>query len=141
MYKPSSCGGGNSNIFEFPQAQMSRHLVPCATLEYSSGFLFVYAAPLFEEEGDVGRETLIADVGRPFGFHRSCFRAGFAADDDPVDTIEVNVGDRAEERLEGDEFNGGISFPQVIYAESTVGVFNSHAHPDVLGPWQSRTDF
>ena len=80
-------------------------------MEDSACFFLVCAAPLFEEEWDVFGEALVAYVDYPIRFYWSCSRAGFAADDDPVDTFEVDVGDRAEKGFKGDEFErgGGVS--------------------------------
>jgi hypothetical protein len=41
-------------------------------LQFSAGEFFVYAAPLFEEEGDAFGEALVADINDPFGDHWSC---------------------------------------------------------------------
>jgi len=80
-------------------------------LQYSAGFFLVCAAPLFEEEGDFGGEGLVAYVDYPVGLDWSCVWAGFAADDDPVNALEVDIRDWAEEGFERDEFErgGGLS--------------------------------
>lgn len=42
-----------------------RHLIPLPPFQQSSGLLFAQAAPLLEEEWDVGGETLVAEVYDP----------------------------------------------------------------------------
>jgi len=80
-------------------------------LEDSTGKFFAYTAPLFEKEGHAGGEALVADIGDPFGVHWSCAGAGFAADDDPVDSIEVYIRDRAQKRFERQEFHSRGNLP------------------------------
>ena len=58
---------------------------------------------MFEEEWNIGIKALIADVANPLVHHRSRTRTAFAADDDPMDAVEIEVANRAEERPEGEE--------------------------------------
>jgi hypothetical protein len=44
---------------------VDRHLIKGLSIEFSSGFLFVFAAPLFEEEGDFGGLALFLRKGKP----------------------------------------------------------------------------
>lgn len=55
-------------------------------VEFASGGVFADAAPLFEEEGDVGVFALLLDAADPVGVHGAGFGAGFSADDYPVDS-------------------------------------------------------
>jgi hypothetical protein len=63
--------------------------------ECSAIFFLVYTAPLFEEEGNVCIKALVSYIDSPFGFHRPRARAGFAADNDPVDAFKIDIGNRA----------------------------------------------
>ena len=60
---------------------------------------------MLEEEGDSCIEALIAYVANPLIFHWPCARPAFAADDDPMDTVEIEVANRADERFEGEKSN------------------------------------
>lgn len=68
-----------------------RHLVPCTAVEFSASRLGPNATPLFEEERDLCRATLITQVPRPFRVHRSRAGTTLAASNDPVDPNKVNV--------------------------------------------------
>ena len=70
--------------------------------------------------------------------HWSCVGAGLAADNRPIDGFEIDVGNWAEERLEGYEFYGGGSLPEVVYAEGAILIFYSDPHPYILQPRKIR---
>lgn len=53
------------------------------------------AAPLLEEEGYAGGVTLVAQVAGPGFGHGAGAGAALAADDQPVDALQVEVGEGA----------------------------------------------
>lgn len=57
-------------------------------MEDSAGEVFSDAAPLFEEEWDVGCSALGVERFDPVGVHESGFGPGLATDDDPIDVLE-----------------------------------------------------
>jgi len=77
--------------------------------KYTAVSFFVYTAPLFEEEGNSCIEALVSYIDSPIGFHRPCARAGFAADDYPIDATQIDIGNRTQEGFEGYEFDRSIS--------------------------------
>ena len=66
--------------------------------------------------------------------------AGLAAGDQPVDALEVQVLEPAEERLRRDEAHGGGHLAEVVGAPHPALVLDRHAHPDVLRPRQGGSD-
>lgn len=75
-------------------------LAPLALAKLATTRLWPQPTPLLEEEGHVRCDALISDRARPFGLDRAGAGAAFAADDDPVDAVEVEVGNRANQRFE-----------------------------------------
>jgi len=109
-------------------------LVPCLAFEDTAGYFLVCAAPLFEEEGNVRGEALVAYVNSPIGFHWSCARAGFTADNDPVNAFESDIWNWLQERFERYKFYRSRGLPQVVYPEDVIGAFDSNTHPNVFWP-------
>jgi hypothetical protein len=58
-------------------------------------------------EGDASPLALVADVGDLVGQHRPGPRAGFAADDGPVNAAQPGTWHRREQGLQGEEFDVG----------------------------------
>src|SRR5659263_774959 len=58
----------------------------------------------------------------------------FATDDNPVDPLQVQAGERTEERFQGKKFRGRGCGPQMIDPVSVIRVFHTYSHPDVIRP-------
>src|SRR5207248_1124791 len=71
-----------------------------------------HGAELLDEHGRAGVACSSPEVTDPAELHWSRVRAGFAADDQPVDAVEVERGEWPEERLRGDEPQCGWGGPQ-----------------------------
>jgi len=98
----------------------------------AAGFGFADAAPLFEEEGGFVFAALVAEGEDPVFLHGAGAGAAFAADDHPVDVAEIEFAEVFEERLDGEEADGGVGFLQVSDAGNAVFfVFDADAPPDV----------
>ena len=94
------------------------------------------AAPLLEEEGYAGGVTLVAQIAGPGLGHGAGAGAAFAADDQPVDALQVEVGEGAEQGLGAYEADGGGHGAQVVDAEGVALGLHADAHPHVGRPWQ-----
>ncbi len=93
------------------------------------------AAVLLEEEGDIVRGALVADVERPRGVHGAEVMAALSADDDPVEVgqpwSEVHS---LKQRFGADEPHLGGDIEQVVDALlRTFLVFYGRAEPDIRG--------
>jgi hypothetical protein len=66
----------------------------------------ILSAEKLEEQRDAQLEAAVADLAGPVEFERAVAWAAFSADDDPVDAGKVQVGQRAEKRLEAEEACG-----------------------------------
>lgn len=100
--------------------------------EASPEFGLAYAAPLFEKEGDFVFAALIAKRKNPVLLHGAGAGAAFAADNHPVDVAEIELAEIFEERLDGEETDGGICFLEIGDARDAVFfVFDTDAPPDV----------
>ena len=75
---------------------------PGSPLEFPASLLLVNATPLLEEERDA-RAGTDRESRAPVGLHAAGTGSGFAADDHPVDPVEVEFGQRAEKWLERQE--------------------------------------
>ena len=76
-----------------------RHLVPCPALKLATSALLVDATPLLEEKGDLRAPALVADAQHPLSVHRPRSRSRLSAYDDPVDPVEIQAPQRAQERF------------------------------------------
>ena len=109
-------------------------LVISSAAEEPSGKILSNPAPLFEEEGDAGSTALRPDSLHPFRSHRSCTRARFPPDNDPVDSIEGEDLKWPDQRLTGEEPNAGRHGPQFMNAMQDILVFDADSHPNVFRP-------
>src|SRR5690606_2232310 len=100
-------------------------LIPRLTLQISSRVALPYPSPLLKEERRAGGFALLLDLEHPFTFHGARAGAGFAADDDPVDVVEGEFGKRAEERLAGEEANGGGDGAEAFDSLVVLGQFDA----------------
>jgi len=53
-----------------------------------------------------------------------------------MNTLEVQRGKRADERLERQEFDAGGSLPQVVDAVGVVFVLNAYPNPHMWWSWK-----
>src|SRR3990167_7823988 len=72
------------------------HFVVGSPAEIPASPVLLDAAPLFEEERDTRLAALVEDRCRPLGLHRTRFRAGFSADDHPMDAAQLEEVERAD---------------------------------------------
>ena len=89
-----------------------------------------------KKNGDARLEAAVSDVARPPWLHRAGARTALAADDDPVDPLQVEVGQRAEERFDGQEPDCCGDLSKMIGAELVPVVLDADAHPHVGRPGQ-----
>ena len=85
---------------------MARGRIPRPAKQQSSIFLLCAflpirapAAPLFEEKGDVLFFALPLDIHDPLRLHQPRLRAGFAANDDPVNAGQIKLAQIFEKRF------------------------------------------
>lgn len=113
-----------------------RHLVPRPTVEDSARLLLLDAAPLFEEKWHTGFLALVAEIDDPLRVHRPRTRSRLTAHDHPIHAGEIEVRQRAKQRLERQELDHRARVAEMIDAESVIIVFDADTHPDVAGPVQ-----
>src|ERR1700722_20851233 len=92
-----------------PRAAL-RKLVPFAALKHASAGFWGPSAPLLEKERDTCGDTLVAHVDCPRRVHWSRMGAALAADDDPIDAMEVEASDCRNQRFYGQEAHGRVRF-------------------------------
>ena len=76
-----------------------RHLIPHAIVQCPTGSFLEHTTPLLEKERHAIARALVADISHPSGLHRAGAWPRFAADDHPIDSLELNVRQRTEQRL------------------------------------------
>jgi hypothetical protein len=77
-----------------------RHLIPGAPFELASGAALEHAAPLFEKKGDSCVMALIPNLSDPRWIDWPGTRTRFPTNDDPIDVLQVQAGERAQQRFE-----------------------------------------
>jgi hypothetical protein len=87
--------------------------------------------PLFEQERHLFGDALVADGPDPVRMHRPGARAGFAAGDDPVDAGQIQPGQRAEQRLAGQEPSYRRCRLQLVDAVQRPGILHRRAEHDI----------
>src|SRR5271157_6013845 len=65
--------------------------VVCPAVQFSASLALMDAAPLLEEEGDLGTLALIPKRQHPFLLHRPGTGPTLTADDYPVDSVEADL--------------------------------------------------
>src|SRR5262249_29058566 len=109
----------------------SGHLVPRAAVEHAPGDVLSNPTPLLEEEPHITRDALIANRTNPCRVHRACAVTTFAADDHPVDALQVELLDRPEQWLYAQEPDDRIDPTKIVDARCVLLAFHADAHPDV----------
>jgi hypothetical protein len=97
------------------------HFSPNSSASHPRFFLLVFsrslllhAAPLLEEKWDLGSQALIPNIRDPFLHDRSRTWTRLAADDHPIDLLEIQLPKRTDQRLKRQKFDFCTCFPQVI---------------------------
>src|SRR5207253_2039992 len=101
---PCTRGRGETSCRE---RSYRRHLIPGAALQLAPRLLFIDAAPLLEEERYTRGLTLSADFDHPFLRHRPRSGPRFAADNRPMDAVQIEVRDRPQQWLDRQEADAG----------------------------------
>src|SRR5438094_267399 len=65
-------------------------LIVCMSVETTSGFAFMDAAPLLEEERHSCDSALVSQRHHPYGVHGASTGSALSAHNDPVDSGEIN---------------------------------------------------
>src|SRR4030095_16768470 len=108
-----------------------RELVPFLAFQQPATRFRRAATPLFEKEGHVCAEALVANVHDPFRFHGTCARAALTTNDDPVDTLKDQFAYRTDEGLNREKAYTGIRMLEVGDAREGLCIFNRYAKPHV----------
>ena len=101
--------------------------------------LLEYTPPLLEEKRYTGINALIADFAHRTRIHRSRAGARFATNYHPMDIVEVQIRNWANQWLEREKLCPGSCAAKVVNAAHIVRVFDAYAHPpkDALELFQS----
>src|SRR6185437_14855097 len=108
-----------------------RILVPLPTLERTPTGLRPDAAPLLEEERNLLRLALVANIQRPCLRHWASAGTAFAAQNRPSDAGQVHLADRADQWLERDKLHGGVCGLKMFDAHGVLPVLDRHAEPNI----------
>jgi hypothetical protein len=90
-------------------------------------------APLLEEERHIENQALVAQLVNPLLLDWAPPHAGLATCDQPVDARDVEVGQRAEQRLGGDEANRARHGAQQVSSMNEAPVLDRHSCPYMCG--------
>jgi hypothetical protein len=88
----------------------------------------MHPTPVLEGEWDIGSMILILDIHDPTFIHGPCLRAGFAPGYDSIDALQVEVGKRANEWLQGAELDEGTRLTQGIDAVDHPLILHGNAY-------------
>src|SRR5438046_63975 len=78
----------------------TRKLTPFTTIEFTTTRFRTEAAPLLEEQCNTGIDALIANISYPLGIHRARPRAAFAANDNPINAVQIKFAHRPDQWLD-----------------------------------------
>ena len=102
-------------------------------LKQASTRFWCHTAPLLEEKGDTVLSAQVPNVEDPPFLHGARLRPAFAADDHPVDAVEIEVSHRPQERLDGEEPHRGGRRPKMPDSRRRHVILDGHAAPDMRG--------
>jgi hypothetical protein len=88
-------------------------LAPFATIEQPTTGFRPQSAPLFEKERNLRGLALIAHFARPFSHVWPRTRPALTADNHPMNTFEIDLPYRPEQRLDRKEAYGRLRLPDM----------------------------
>src|ERR1039458_7646960 len=121
-------GVGNSTNHEVG------HLVPALAVELSAATFWRSPAPLLEEERHTGREALVADLHYPLIPELSRPGSRLAADNHPVNPVEIQLAHGSDQRLDRQEPGGDGNPAEVVDTVPVRCVLDADSHPDIGRP-------
>src|SRR5215210_5118023 len=98
-----------------------RHGVVGLASQLAPAGLWRSAAPLLEEDRDVGVGTLVSEVENPCGIHLPSPGPALAAGEQPVDALDVKAGEWSEQGLSGHEAHALVDGAEVVEPEAVHG--------------------
>src|SRR5262245_51031804 len=93
--------------------------------------MFADSTPLFEKEGNLEFLTLFPYLSHPRDIHRPRMWSAFAANNDPVDSVQIQGAHGADERFDTQESNLGGYDTKVVNAPTIVRVFDTDSQPHI----------
>ncbi len=101
-------------------------------VEFSASLALMDAAPLLEEERDLGSLALIPKRQHPFLPHWPGAGPALTADDHPVDSFQVDLAEVFQKRLDGQESDSGRGLLKMLDPNQAVGlVLDANPPPNV----------
>src|SRR5208283_3246863 len=91
-------------------------------IEFSASLALMDAAPLLEEERDLGSLALIPKRQHQFLMHRPGAGPALTADDHPVDSFQVDLAEVFQKRLDGQESDSGWGLLKMLDPNQAVGL-------------------
>ena len=76
-------------------------------------------------------KTVVANLSHPVNFHWSCARSGFAADNYPVDSLQLYPRQGSEQRFERQKLYLGAGFLKRLQPPKPFFGFDACTQPDV----------
>ena len=107
-----------------------RHVVVQDTVQFAASGLGSAAAPLLEEERNVGDSALVAQVSHPHRVHGTGTGSTLAPGDQPAHAAQIEVVQRTQQGLGADEPDGCWDRSEVIDSEGVALGFDAHAYPE-----------
>src|ERR1700756_1972984 len=104
-------------------------LAPLATIEQPATGLRPQSTPLFKKEWDFRGLALIAHFTRPFNEHWPRTRPALPTDNHPMNTFEIDLSDRPEQRLDRKEAHRRLRLLDMPGARLLAAVLDRSAEP------------
>lgn len=117
------------------------HLLPSSTFKFPAILLLFRPTPLFEKERNTCFLALISNIDDPKWIHWTRARAGFAADNHPVDCLQIQALERTQKRFERKKLDLCRGMAQMVDTKQIIFRLYAHTHPNVRGPGQDRIKF
>lgn len=109
-------------------------LIPLAPFKQSTCFSLAYTAPLLEKERHRIPNTRVSDIKHPLELYGPSTRSRLPANDSPVDTVQVGIGNRTEQGFERNELYSSIARPERLRAISVSPLLYRYSHPHIRRP-------
>ena len=120
---------------------LAEHFSPSHSVKNTAVLFLPRSTPLLEKERYLMFPAKFPNPARPVRLHSARARPRLAADDNPINSPQVEFPEIFEQRLNRKKFRARAGCLQFFDPVQIAPLFDADPHPDVLRPIEQRADF